>query len=190
MVDYYGNCKAVGFIDAKVPCANVKCPKIADNCIGMGVIPTGACCQICGSLVKIIYSRKQIDREVYALKTDITVALVMDSLQRMIKIPSCFVSGFLTIETDIAVIVYTIVKNPTTFHIEICREEAIKLTNLINTRSVPFSINIGLSSFIVANYVEPVNSSSCCCLKQCTTRVLVLITIFFTQKFVFNIKVQ
>jgi reversion-inducing cysteine-rich kazal motif protein len=158
MVDYYGACKAVGLLDTNHPCSNVKCPRnLPVNCLGF--IPTGSCCPICGGAIKIMFSKKQIDRGLYALNNTqyelLTLKAILSSLQRLIKVSSCFLSGFLTFETDLYVIVYPIDKNPSMIEIEVCREEAMIISNLINIKSHHFSSSISLSSLVVANYVKP-----------------------------------
>jgi len=158
MVDYFGPCKAVGLIDAETVCANIKCPrKLPDHCLG--VIPTGACCPICGGALKIIYSRKQIDRGIYALKNAntevLTLKSILKSLQQLVKVSQCHLSGFLTFEADIMVIIYSIHKHPTEVQVEVCRQEAQKIVNLIATKSHHFTSNLALSALIVANYVKP-----------------------------------
>lgn len=163
MVDYFGPCRAVGFIDSDTKCSSVKCPrKLSEHCLG--IIPTGACCPICAGALKIVYSRKQIDRGIYALKnTDLetlTLKSILKSLQQLIKVSSCYLSGFLTFETDIMIIVYSIDKNPQGVQVEVCQQEAIKIANLISTKSHHFTSNLGLSSFILASYVQPSISSS------------------------------
>lgn len=163
MVDYFGPCKAVGLIDTDTKCSYVKCPrKLPENCFG--IIPTGACCPISGAALKIVYSRKQIDRGIYALKnTDLetlTLKSILKSLQQLIKVSSCYLSGFLTVETDIMIVVYNIDKNPNTDQIEVCQQEAMKIANLIATKSHHFTSNLGLSSFVLASYVKPSYSSS------------------------------
>lgn len=164
MIDYFGYCRAVGLIDKSPACDKVNCPRTIPHFCGAGFIPTGACCPICGGVVKIVYSKKQIDRGIYAMNNthleSITLKSVLKSLQKLIKVPSCYLSGFLTIETDIMIIVYSIVKDPTLTEIEVCREEAVKITNLINTRSHHVVSNLGLSALITANYIEPIPASS------------------------------
>lgn len=164
MVDYFGPCKAFGLIDsADTKCSYVKCPRrLPENCAE--VIPTGACCPICGSALKIVYSRKQIDRGIYALKnTDLeslTLKSILKSLQQLIKVSSCYLSGFLTVETDIMIVVYNIDKYPQPDQIGVCQQEAIKIATLISTRSHHFTSDLGLSSFVLASYVKPSFSSS------------------------------
>lgn len=179
MVDYLGNCKAVGLIDTENShCHNVKCPKsLPPHCLG--VIPTGACCPICGGAIRIIYSRKQIDRGIYALKNSnldtLTLRSLLRSLQRLVKVSSCYLSGFLTFENDIMVIVYSIHKNPSLTEVEVCQQEAIKIANLITIKSHHFTSDLGLSSFIVANYVKPTVSISNIIL---SSLLLILISLF------------
>lgn len=163
MVDYFGPCKAVGLIGSDFSCSSVKCPRrIPENC--KIVIPTGSCCPICGAAIKIIYSRKQIDRGIYALKNANTEALtlntILKTLQQLVKVSSCYLSGFLTFETDIMVVVYSIHKNPTEVQVEICRQEALKIVNLITTKSPHFTSDLGLSALLVATNIEPIESSS------------------------------
>lgn len=163
MVDYFGSCKAVGLIDTDPRCSGVKCPrKLPENCFG--IVPTGACCPVCGAVLKIVLSRKQIDRGIYALKNNdletLTLKSILKSIQRLIKVSSCYLSGFLTFETDIMLIVYSIDKHPFGDQIEVCQQEAMKIANLISTKSHHFSSNLGLSSFVMASYVKPTFSSS------------------------------
>lgn len=133
-----------------------------ENCLG--IVPTGACCPVCAGALKIIYSRKQIDRGIYALKNmdleALTLRSIMKSLQQLIKVSSCYLSGFLTFEADIMVLVYNIDKNPHGDQVAVCQKEAIKIANLISTKSHHFTSNLGLSSFILATYVKPTVSSS------------------------------
>lgn len=163
MVDYFGPCRAVGFIDGDTKCSAVKCPRrLPDHCLG--IIPTGACCPVCAGALKIVYSRKQIDRGIYALKNmdleALTLKSILKSLQQLVKVSSCYLSGFLTFETDIMVLVYSIDKNPHEDQVAVCQQEAIKIANLISTKSHHFTSNLGLSSFILASYVKPSVSSS------------------------------
>lgn len=180
MVDYFGTCKAVGLIDTETKCSSIKCPrKLPEHCLG--VIPTGACCPICGGALKIVYSRKQIDRGIYALKNSdleaLTLRSILKSLQQLVKVSSCYLSGFLTFETDIMIIVYTIDKNPNSDQVYVCQQEAIKIANLISTKSHHFTSNLGLSSFILANYIRPTFSSS---ITLVSSHLLSIISLCFT----------
>lgn len=173
MVDYFGPCKAVGLIDTDPACSGVKCPrKMPENC-RFGLIPTGACCPICGGVLKIVFSRKQIDRGIYALKnTDLetlTLKSILKSIQQLIEVSSCYLSGFLTFETDLMLIVY-----PSDDQIEVCQQEAMKIANLISTKSHHFSSNLGLSSFVMASYVKPTFSSSTTASGTHPIRILIL----------------
>lgn len=163
MIDYFGSCKAFGLIDTDAKCSYVKCPRrLPENC--EGIIPTGACCPICGAALKIVYSRKQIDRGIYALKNNdlesLTLKSILKSLQQLIKVSSCYLSGFLTVETDIMIVLYNIDKYPQADQLEVCQQEAMKIANLISTKSHHFTSDLGLSSFVLASYVKPTFSAS------------------------------
>lgn len=167
MVDYAGQCQAVGLIDDETTagsrCPSVKCDKkLPKNCLG--IVPPGACCPICGEVLRIVYSRKQIDRALYALRgkstESLTLKSILNSLQSLIKISQCYVSGYLTFETDIFVAVHSIHKNPTDVQIESCKREAEKLSILIRTKSHFITSDLGLSSLTVANIVQPIISAS------------------------------
>lgn len=182
MIDYFGNCKAVGLIDSESRCSSVRCPrKLPENCLG--IVPTGACCPICAGALKIVYSRKQIDRGIYALKNvdleALTLRSILKSLQQLIKVSSCYLSGFLTFETDLMIVVYNIDKNPQRDQVEVCQQEALKIANLISTKSHHFTSNLGLSSFILASHVKPtVSTTNKIRASNTLTLTIALITIF------------
>ena len=185
MVDYNGPCKTVGLIgdDIKHRCISLNCPKkLPENCLG--IIPTGACCPICGGAFKVIYSRKQIDRALYALRgkntESLTLKAILRSLEKLVKVSQCYLSGFLTFETDIEVIIYSSHKNPTTLQIEICDQEAEKIVNLIQTKSHYISSDLGLSSLTVANVVKPTISSSSNSLRL--SSIILLMTFLITVR--------
>jgi reversion-inducing cysteine-rich kazal motif protein len=168
MVDYSGSCRAVGLINDESTeanrCASVKCEnKLSEHC--MGIVPPGACCPVCGGVIRIIYSRKQIDRALYALQgkdtESLTLKAILRSLQSLIKTSQCYLSGYLTFETDIFIVVYSIHKNPTHIQVESCKREAEKLSILIETKSHFVTSDLGLSALTVANVIKPIISGSC-----------------------------
>lgn len=167
MVDYNGICRAVGLINDEstetTRCSSVKCEKrLPGNCLG--IVPPGACCPVCGGVIRIVYSRKQIDRSLYALQgkdtESLTLKAILRSLQSLIKISQCYLSGYLTFETDIFIVVYSIHKNPTQIQIESCTREAEKLSILIETKSHFITSDLALSALTVANIIKPIISGS------------------------------
>lgn len=121
-------------------------------------IPPGACCPICGGAIRIIYSRKQIDRALFALKGKNTEILslkgVLRSLDNLIQVTHCKLSGYLTIESDIFVIVHTVGPNLTPLQREACVREAEKIATLIETQSHRITSDVAMSALTVANLVR------------------------------------
>jgi len=73
--------------------------------IKLGITPPGACCPICGGSLRLLYSRKQIDRALYACQNRSTEAVnlksLLRSLERQVQVAQCTVRGYVTVETDI-----------------------------------------------------------------------------------------
>lgn len=131
---------------------------INDNCGDNLIIPPGACCPVCGTAIRIIYSRKQIDRVLFALNgknTEIaTLKGILIALDNLIHVSHCRLSGFLTIETDIFVIVHTFGAGLSRLHHEACSREAEKIATLIDTQSHRITSDLALSALTVANVVQ------------------------------------
>lgn len=138
-------------------CASVKCPKPNSNCPEGLVTPPGACCPICGGATRIVYSRKQIDRALIALQTKnnelLTLKGVLRSLEGLIRLANCRLSGYLTIESEIFIIVHSTEEDATAVQHEACIREAEKIATLIDTQSHRITSDIALSSLTVANFV-------------------------------------
>jgi len=90
-VDYTGPCFAVALVthEAKPICPFlVKCSPLPPGCVG--VTPPGACCPICAGALRILYSKKQADRALYALQKVATDALseqaIFNALEKQVSI--------------------------------------------------------------------------------------------------------
>ncbi|CAH2005399.1 unnamed protein product [Acanthoscelides obtectus] len=158
-VDYEGPCMAVGLIGTvkAQQCGGVKCPKLPDI-ICMGITPPGACCPVCGGALRLLYSRKQIDRALYALQNQSTESLnlksLLKALERQIQIAQCNLNGYLTVELDIFVLVQSTERNPSDLQLEACLREAEKLASLINMQSPRIVSELSLSSLTAATIVH------------------------------------
>ncbi|XP_055594196.1 reversion-inducing cysteine-rich protein with Kazal motifs [Uranotaenia lowii] len=157
--DYNGPCQEVGVIgeSLEAKCSSIKCPKRKATQCNL-VIPPGACCPVCGTALRIVYSRKQIDRALYALKgrdTEIlTLKSILQSLERLLQTVECRISGQLTFENDIFVIVENLSRNPNHLQVEICAREAERLATLIRTQNHRITSELNLSALTVANLVK------------------------------------
>ncbi|XP_075980156.1 reversion-inducing-cysteine-rich protein with kazal motifs isoform X1 [Anticarsia gemmatalis] len=155
-VDYSGPCLAVGPISDRMEpkCAfdRIVCPKLKKpNCLGFTA--PGACCPKCGGALRILYSKKQIDRALYG--TNISASVInlnniLKALERHVKIAECALRGYLTIEMEIFVTVETMLDNPTDLQLNVCILEAEKIADMINRESVLITSDLGLSSLSYA----------------------------------------
>ncbi|KAK9687648.1 Kazal-type serine protease inhibitor domain [Popillia japonica] len=162
-VDYRGACVAVGLITDKKrnQCPGIKCKPLPDpNCLGF--TPPGACCPICGGTLRLLYSRKQIDRALYVLHNKdtypLTLRAMLQALARTIQVSQCALRGYLTVEMDIFVIVETTEKNPSQLQLEACIREAEKIASLVNTQSPRVVSELSLSSLVLATPVHTQNN--------------------------------
>lgn len=160
-MDYPGPCQDLGLLTATLGprCTRVKCPSLPlSSCLP--IIPPGACCPVCSGSFRIVYSRKQIDRALYALNNKnsylLTLKSVLRSLAALIRTADCRLSGFLTIEADIFVTVQSTSQEDTSeIQIEACHREAEKIVNLISTQSHKITSDLSLSALTVANMMQP-----------------------------------
>ncbi|XP_026321688.1 reversion-inducing cysteine-rich protein with Kazal motifs [Hyposmocoma kahamanoa] len=167
-VDYLGPCLAVGpisdLMEPKCQFDRIVCPALKNSkCLGFTA--PGACCPRCGGALRILYSKKQIDRALYGTNISATVinlSNVLKALERHVKIAECALRGFLTIEREIFVTVESTLRNPTDLQLNVCVLEAEKLADLINRESVLVSSDLGLSalSYALTVHTQPTSSAS------------------------------
>lgn len=160
LADYDGECREIGLLTNTLGhrCTSVRCI-INDKCGDNLIIPPGACCPVCGTAIRIVYSRKQIDRVLFGLRgkhTEIvTLKGILIALDNLIQVSHCRLSGFLTIESDIFVIVHTTGVGLSQLHHEACSREAEKIATLIDTQTHRITSDLALSALTVANIVRP-----------------------------------
>lgn len=179
LVDYKGRCREVGLLTNEMErkrCRQVKCASIPSPYC-RAIIPPGACCPICAGAFRIIYSRKQIDRALYALKGQhkdlLTLHSVLKELDFLIQISECQLTGFLTMEVGIFVAIVPRTNSPTRMQIEACIREAEKISNLISAQGHKVTTNLILSGLTVSNMLEANVESS-------TSRILGLTQVGYT----------
>uniref|UniRef100_A0AAR5QAX4 Kazal-like domain-containing protein n=2 Tax=Dendroctonus ponderosae TaxID=77166 RepID=A0AAR5QAX4_DENPD len=158
-VDYNGPCSSVGLITntKSRQCSNVKCHELPDESC-LGITPPGACCPLCGGSLRLLYSRKQIDRALYALQnrgTDsINLRSLLKGLERQVQIAQCTVRGYVTVETDIFVVIQSNEGYPSSLQLEACIREAEKIAGLVNMKSPRIVSEVSLSSLTLATVVH------------------------------------
>ncbi|XP_045518029.1 reversion-inducing cysteine-rich protein with Kazal motifs isoform X1 [Pieris brassicae] len=161
-VDYFGPCFAVGPIsdtmEPKCQLDRILCPPLKKQ-FCLGFTAPGACCPKCGGALRILYSKKQIDRALYGTNISasvINLKNVLSSLERHVKVSECALRGYLTIEMEIFVTVESILKRPTDLQLKVCVLEAEKIADLINRDSALITSDLGLSALSYALTVHTV----------------------------------
>lgn len=187
-VDYEGPCISVGLItDRKTEqCDTIKCRPLPDkNCYG--ITPPGACCPVCGGALRILFSNKQLDRALYALKDKdtypLTLKALLNALNRQIQVAQCTLKGYLTIEQDLFVLVETTVIYPSSLQLETCIREAEKIASMINRQSPRVVSELSLSSLTAATVVHTEsNKGSSACFYRDLYIGLIAITVLFNVR--------
>ncbi|XP_063243675.1 reversion-inducing cysteine-rich protein with Kazal motifs isoform X2 [Bacillus rossius redtenbacheri] len=146
-VDYAGECRAVGLVseEARPQCgAAVSCPAPAPpGC--PGVTPPGACCPQCGGAVRLLYSRRQVDRLPRRAEAALSVSAVLAALERHVQVAECAVRGHLTLEAELLLLVQAVPARPSALQLEACVGEADKLAHLVREASPRLRSDLGLS---------------------------------------------
>lgn len=159
-VDYYGPCLAVGAIsdlmEPKCQFDRINCP-LTKKAKCQGFTAPGACCPKCGGALRILFSKKQVDRALYGTNISasvINLGNILKALERQVKIAECALRGYLTIEMEIFVTIESVLSDPTDLQLHVCVLEAEKLADLINRESALISSDVGLSALTYALVVH------------------------------------
>ncbi|KAM4543348.1 reversion-inducing cysteine-rich protein with Kazal motifs [Fundulus diaphanus] len=150
-VDYEGPCRAVGALSDTAldsVCSEVSCPPISTvGC--QPIIPPGACCPICASMLQILWSQKQMNTfSKLNRNRPVTVHDVLQILRLHISVPQCDIFGYLSIDNRLVVLVAPVDHQPTPLQIEACSKEAEKIDSLINYASPTLVSHVPLSAFL------------------------------------------
>lgn len=108
-----------------------------------------------------MYSRKQFDRAMYALRAQssnlLTLHGVLQQLDGLVQVSECQLTGFLTMEVGIfaALVPSSSIRRPTRVQLDACAREAEKISALINAQSPRITTNLALSCLTVSHLLEP-----------------------------------
>ncbi|NXE38161.1 RECK protein, partial [Ptilorrhoa leucosticta] len=152
-VDYRGPCQAVGVLSDygfHSECAFVKCPQLsAKGC--KPVIAPGACCPLCAGMLRILYDKDKLDNFARVTnKKPITVLDILEKIRLHVSVPQCDVFGYLSIESEIVILIIPVDQNPKPLQIEACNKEAEKIESLINSDSPTLASHVPLSALIAS----------------------------------------
>lgn len=182
-VDYVGPCLAVGpisdLMEPKCTIDRIVCPPLKNpKCLGFTA--PGACCPKCGGALRILYSKKQIDRALYGTNISasaINLNKILRALERYVTITECTLRGYVTIEMEIFVSVESLLDNPTDLQLSVCVLEAEKLADLINRESPLISTDLGLSALTYAITLHTYSNS---CVNGATISFVMTTVSYFT----------
>ncbi|XP_062335270.1 reversion-inducing cysteine-rich protein with Kazal motifs [Osmerus eperlanus] len=152
-VDYEGPCNAVGAVfefASDSGCNMTPCPPLSTpGCTP--VMPPGACCPLCAGMLQILWSSLQMD--VFAKLNHgkpVTVHDVLRVLRLHVSVPQCDIFGYLSIHSELVVLVVPVDQQPTPLQIEACSKEAEKIDALINYGSPTLVSHVPLSAFLTS----------------------------------------
>ncbi|XP_068941330.1 reversion-inducing cysteine-rich protein with Kazal motifs isoform X2 [Petaurus breviceps papuanus] len=152
-VDYSGPCQAVGALSeysSFTECAAVQCPPLpATGC--KPVISPGACCPLCAGMLRVLFDKEKLDTIAkVTTKKPITVLEILEKIRLHISVPQCDVFGYLSIESEIVILIIPVDHYPKALQIEACNKEAEKIESLINSDSPTLSSHVPLSALIIS----------------------------------------
>lgn len=84
----------------------------------------------------------------------LSVAAIVKALERHVQTAECTVRGYLTHESDLFILVVSILSNPTSLQMEACLHEAEKLAVIIRKSSPRISSELSLSILTNAIMVD------------------------------------
>nr|CAB3265511.1 reversion-inducing cysteine-rich protein with Kazal motifs-like [Phallusia mammillata] len=153
LVDHVGACKSVGLAEDKKnaeACEDVMCPPLA-NTKCKAIRPPDECCPLCGGLLRVMLNKQHlraITEDVW--KGPVTVHDIVWQLRSRLNVLECAISGQLTTEGDLAILIVSNVENPSLVQVEACSREAERLSRLINSRSPTLTSYLTLSPLTAA----------------------------------------
>lgn len=152
-VDYHGLCHAVGAVSefmADSGCNAVPCPPLSTQGCNP-VTPPGACCPICAGMLQILWNKQQMN--IFAKlnrNQPVTVHDILRILRLHISVPQCDIFGYLSIDSEIVILIVPVDQQPTPLQIEACSKEAEKIDSLINSGSPTLVSHVPLSAFLMS----------------------------------------
>lgn len=147
-VDYDGPCLSKEYsnlAERSNRCEKIKCPKMTDTKCNL-IVPRGACCPICGFVIRMLYSQKDLIRhQNYISYEPITVVDVVKMMRQLLRVSECSLFGHLTVEGDFMLLLKVSTRQPTRGQIHACHTEAERLNKYINSKSPVVATNYYLS---------------------------------------------
>lgn len=111
-----------------------------------------------GAALRLLYSQKLSDWSVEAIRDvhPVVIQTIAEKFREHVKVTECEVFAYLSLESDIIVLVIAITDSPTKLQLEACVREAEKLKALIQQQSPTLLTELPLSFFTTATMIDPV----------------------------------
>ncbi|XP_067932352.1 reversion-inducing cysteine-rich protein with Kazal motifs-like [Watersipora subatra] len=149
LVDYHSSCHSAPAVDGS--CSSVTCERnIPEWC--QKFTPRGACCPVCGSEIRILYSTINVD--VIMAHSDIqyiTVKDIAEHLRHYLTNRICSLFAYLSFEKEMVVIILPTNKYPTSKEVEFCIADAQRISNLIESQSPILTTDVTLSILLTSS---------------------------------------
>ncbi|XP_072268055.1 reversion-inducing cysteine-rich protein with Kazal motifs isoform X2 [Pyxicephalus adspersus] len=185
-VDYYGRCQDVGIFSDhsfNTECSSVQCPPIPKfGC--KPIIPPGACCPLCSGVLTILFDKEKLDSFAKIRKMPITVMDILQKIRPHISVPQCDIFGYLSVESELVVLVVPVDIHPKAIQVEACNREAEKINSLINSDSPTLASQVPLSALITSEVFisSTVNSD---CTKNISNNLYTLLCLLLNGVYIF-----
>uniref|UniRef100_A0AAY4BBB7 Reversion-inducing cysteine-rich protein with Kazal motifs n=1 Tax=Denticeps clupeoides TaxID=299321 RepID=A0AAY4BBB7_9TELE len=161
-VDYHSRCHAVGVVSEFVSdsgCNVVPCPPLSTKDCNP-VTPPGVC--ICHKVCRCIMLYHDLRFLALNRNQPVTVHDILRILRRHVSVPQCDVFGYLSIDSEIVILIAPVDQQPTPLQIEACSKEAEKIDSLINSGSPTLVSHVPLSAFLTSELkISTISSSGC-----------------------------
>lgn len=90
----------------------------------------------------------------------VVIQTIAEKFREHVKVTECEVFAYLSLESDIVVLVIAITDSPTELQVQACVREAEKLQTLIQQHSPTLLTELPLSFFTSTTMIDPVSDSS------------------------------
>lgn len=116
-----------------------------------GFCPAGACCPLCAGMLRVLYDQEKLDTIAKVTnKKPITVLDILEKIRTHVSVPQCDVFGYLSIESELVILITPVDHLPKALQIEACNREAEKIESLINSDSPTLAAHVPLSALIIS----------------------------------------
>ncbi|KAG2458305.1 TGFR1 protein, partial [Polypterus senegalus] len=124
------------------------------------IFVTGACCALCAGMLRILWNKEQLDAFAKLNhRQPVTVHDILQTLRLHISVPQCDIFGFLSIESEVVILIVPVDQQPTSLQIEACNKEAEKIDSLINFGSPTLVSHVPLSALTASQMLRAIRSA-------------------------------